>query len=277
MRIILLIFSVLFTVYCVSQSDFGKNHEKLKKEYSIFKYKVDNKNDTSFGYFTSKEDGLIIGPSSVYLFGEIVLITDPFHNNIKCINLNSGLKSIISLPKSQVKKNSKLIDLYILDSLIYLIKTGEDIEIIDLKGNFKNKLVVPSISNRRYFGNKIICKSTYSSFSIHLESDYIQNPDYSFKLKLWNIEKSGQLKEKFLNINEYNYYDLKFRNIRGKQESVDFEFDKMTLKTQWGRFTLINTPLKVNYWENNNFDFGSNRVVIMEAQKNEIIIYSYLY
>jgi len=245
---------------------------KWKKTYH---YVIDNKNYKSFGYMVSKEDGLITAPNSILIDDSFIYIVDPFHYNIKKINYFSGVVSIIALPKEDANSIPDIIDIFKFNNQFYILRLDEYVDLISNEGAFIKRLKLPSREdNVRYYGEKFITNQTETFFTIQLDVDQKQNPDYTIVKYFTNVYIDGTVTRDSTTVKEYKYD--KETHIRSKEISIESQNGRYSLITQNGTY-LIDFKPKLRYWENNVVDFFNNLVATYHCDGKMVRVDVYTY
>lgn len=191
---------------------------KELKSTKTYKIKIDNSNKESIGY-KSYEDDMDIGVNSIYKSGSIIYLTDPYHNNIKTLNINTGDINTsqelfpwitdIFVYKDRVCVLSEYDGLKILNNNLITIQNIKMPKGYKYFISFQGKIY---IINATVF-NKSAEETTYQAFELKpiIENEEIEDiylPFKSLPMKFGYFNKQIKLNGKtYLEVNE-DYYEI---------------------------------------------------------------------
>lgn len=127
-------------------------------------YKIKNKNIfelnfkfdyTNFSLYNGEFDSEF-GPSNIAVFDELIFIIDHLNGKIMKVNNNGIFEFSESLTN---KKN--LVDILVLDSLIYVISDDEFIYLLDINLLLKKIIKIDDFNNRGFIRNKTFISSVH--------------------------------------------------------------------------------------------------------------------
>jgi hypothetical protein len=294
MRIIIIIiplFIVLFQSENMVLSPFSmikscyyeKGSIKITKNYSVreikqfkqFRYLIDQRDTSQFGFRFSENDEAT-GIRSICIYGSFAFFTDPFHGNIKKVNLTTGeIKSSVVLDK----RFECLREIAILHEKLFIITDRENIFVTDTSLSKINEIKID-----KYRGEKKIyyqSKDTFCFFRPLEDINELQNQSYQiFAVKFYN---TGSFLLDTLYFNDYNSFEnsslgRNSQNVRGMKYEVIKKAGNFYLINQFGTYRVKeDVPLTSKYYNSINIDFMPSKIVFFDSTPQELILSIYTY
>lgn len=240
---------------------------KRIKSSQIFRYKVNNADYKQFGFLPVEEDQSI-GVRSIIVSGNFIFVTDPFHGNIKKIDMKNGRVAAVS---TQLDTGNNLRTITVFNNAIYVLTDNEKIFLLDFTLNKINELVIP-----KYRWVKDIFNQTENELVLFRPiEDVVQQADISMKIKMVKIDVTNAVKRDSLQLSydEYNKSYYAVGNIRGKQYKYLNEEGKHFIVNEYGKFELKEKlPDTYKYYESKNIDFMVNSIVYFSVSRDEVVL-----
>jgi hypothetical protein len=217
----------LIVLILISSGCKAGNEIKELKSTKTYKIKIDNSDTEAIGY-KSYEDDMDIGVNSIYKSGSIIYITDPYHKNIKALNINSG----------DINTSRELFpwitDICVYKDRICVLNEYDGLKILNNKLIISQNINMPKgykyfiryqdkmyIINATEF-NKSEGKTFYQAFELKpiIENGKLEETNLSFKtlpMKYGYFNEEEELNGKIYLKAEDSYYEIpkKLKQIEG--------------------------------------------------------------
>lgn len=230
---------------CSKVSDIST--QQLKQDYlEKIVLKVDNFDTCKpgFEYFKESES---IAINSIILVNSFCFLLDPYHSNIKKVNLLTGE---IKCSDSSII-TSRPVSFLITDGLIYVLTYSTTNYIFNEDLELVKKFDLPT--NKKYF--------------VGFEGEYINLYNFLYD-EIITVSKNGDIMEK-----KSGNFDFQ-RYSHGKAFEIVDKTHSSFLKTETGEFDLGRKfPHTWDYYDSFNIDFDDQKIVYFSSNPDSLVIY----
>ncbi|WP_194778409.1 hypothetical protein [Pararhodonellum marinum] len=230
---------------CTKVSDISA--QNLKQDYLEKIVLIVDNLDTckpGFGYFKDSES---IAINSIILDGSFCLLLDPYHSNIKKVNLLTGE---VKCSDSSVI-TSRPVSLITSEGLIYVLTYSTTSYIFNEDLKLIKEFDLPT--NKKYF--------------VGFEGEYIILFNFLYD-EIITISKNGDIIEK-----KSGNFDFQ-RYSHGKAFEIVEKRNSSFLKTETREFDLGRKfPHTWDYYDSFNVDFDDKKIVYFSSNPDSLVIY----
>ncbi len=250
---------LIYLVFLISMAFGCKANDTFRelKSTQTYKIKIDNSNIESIGY-KSYIDDMDIGVNSICKSDSLIYISDPYHNNIKAININTGI-----INTSQ-ELFPWITDIFVYEDKICVVSEYDGLKVLNNDLTINQHINLPkgykyfiSFQNKMYLINATVFKTQES------ETTY-----QTFELK--TIVKNAVVRETYL---PFKSLPAKFGYFNDDKELNG----KIYLEIGNTYYEIPNKLKQIEDYEAYNIFVDKDEIVYYYPEKNELIIYIYKY
>lgn len=251
------------------KKEFDKDIKKIKN-IRQFKFLVNNNDPLCFG-FELVPDDQAIGVRNILLVENSAYLTDPYHGNIKKVNLLDGKVLISSILDSNY---TSLRMLAYMNYKIYVFTDRVNTFIIDTSLKKTDEFLM---SNYRW-GKDVFYQKEDVIVLYRPIDDVTQLTDRRLKVSLLKLFDGNKLVKDSVFFDNYKSFRDIEPNDRGVKYEEVTEGSFRYLVNAWGKYELKEQlPVTSKYYDSKNIDFTANRIVYYSVSPKEVIITIYEY
>lgn len=249
------------------------NSSKIRVDYKKIKnkkqfvYNINNADTDSFGFMPVADDQAL-GIKSLLIYNNCAYLTDPFHGNVKKIDLVSGIVKSSSILLND--KYFKICSITSFNNSLYVFSEKEDVFILDYDLTVKDQFKLDS----KYKGDKDVYYIKQDTLVIFRpNNDVVQLDNGQMQVSLIKIDKKHSISREVLLYPDYETYKDLFPNIRGSKYLETKEQEKNYLITSYGKFELPEgLPNTSQYYDSKNMDFTFDKIVYFNITPEKVQI-----
>ena len=243
-----------------------ENYKKIKKKLQ-FVYNVNNADADSFGFMPVIDDQAL-GVKNLLIHNNNAYLTDPFHGNVKKIDLVNGI-----VKSSNILLNDKYFKICSITSFnnsLYVFSENEDVFILDNDLTVKDQFKLDS----KYKGVKDVYYIKQDTLAIYRpNNDVLQLDNGQMQVSLIKIDKNHSISRKILLYPDYETYRDLLPNIRGYKYQEIKDQGNNYLITSYGKFELPEElPNTSMYYDSKNIDFTIDKIVYFSITPEKVQI-----
>lgn len=230
--------------------------------------KVNNKNIESIGYKVWQEDENE-GVKSICLTQKYIYLTDVFHNNIKKVEILTGLvESSQRIPAIGNHYDEKvwLRDITVFNKEIYVTSDLGYLFVFGMDLNLKDKIEIGTVGQFYFFSQ------TVDKLEVFLRNK--QNTDLTMNLELLNISKNGDFNRSNMTM-ELNDFQSRSLNYYSKGKEIKLLNDNKTIISKYWSMKVVDPINTTSEYDSFNIDYSENKLAYFNSTQDELFLRIY--